>query len=169
MSNLISLNDANLFRESVLCQSCRILQLMNHTSDVFILEDDRFVEYNFENVDVDCMLTKRLLMGTKLREEDYDDLSACSEYVKKEKWLGVTMAVANTTGALVEYLKLSIGLELDIATVYKAVTEIGVITINEVPEDFNPTLETQFSNEYYNYDLFRGVREGVRETIDANA
>ena len=166
MLDLIALEDIKPIREDIRCRGCLKFKVLIHASDVWQIENDKFVRIAPLVVD-SCFFTNKICKGLLLREEDYETIDACTKYEECSEWEGVSKSFISLIQGLINYLIFTENKEYDKAVVMKIAMGLKQTTV-VLPlldeEEKNKHISEQFGVERMNYDLMEAVRSRVNDT-----
>jgi len=160
MLTLKSIDEITLFSKEARCQSCFIFQMLHYITDCYVLRDGEFVRMEFEELP-DCHLVERIFSGAELVDDDYTTFENCAVFVPAIMWNGVKKDFVDVIEKMREFISLSVGLSASNEVLYQAAISIKNRNIISLKGKEPTGLKDQFLAEYYNYNLFRKVRNTV--------
>lgn len=160
MLALKSVDEITLFSREARCQSCFILQMLHYITDCYTLQDGKFVRMEFGEAP-DCHLVERIFNGAELVDDDYSAFESCTAFIPAITWKGVKKNFVDVIEKMKEFISLSTGLLTSNETLYQAVVSIDDRNVVSLKGKEPTNLKDQFLEEYYNYDLFKKVRNTI--------
>lgn len=155
-----SIDEITLFSKEARCQSCFILQMLHYITDCYVLQNEKFVRMEIVEVP-DCHLVERIFRGAELTDDDYTAFADCMVFIPAITWNGVNKNFVDIIEKMREFVRLSTGIIPSNETLYQAVISIKNRTVDTLKGKEPTSLENQFLAEYYNYSLFKKVRNTV--------
>jgi hypothetical protein len=166
MLDLLSIEEIKPIKDDVRCRTCVTFSTIVHASDIWQIEDDKFVRIDVPIVE-SCHLVDLICKGSIIRTEDYVIIDGCSKYVQSEEWDGISKTFINIITSLIDYLILTENKEFDklfIMEIAKTLESTSVANVSKTEEVENKDLREQFKAEARNYDMMEAVRSLVYDT-----
>ena len=166
MLDLLAIEDIKPLKEDIRCRGCLKFNTILHASDVWQIEDEKFVRITLPVVD-SCFLIDKICKGSILREEDYEIIDACEAYEECSGWDGINKSFIVVVQGIVDYLILTENKEFDkaiIVEIAKGLEQLSVAPFKLEEEEKNKFMRKQFGVERMNFGLMEAVRSRVNDT-----